>query len=149
MNGGGSEREGDTECEAGPRPRAVSTEPDAGLELTDREIIKVGPLTEPDCVQGGHAARDGCDVSLWPQGRKRICLPQLWSREGRQGLTLPQRGPRRPSGVLGPHPERRDLHVASQLGDVEVRREIQTAGSRAPTPPPVTPQACSRNSPLH
>ena len=39
MNGGRSEREGDTESEAGPRLRAVGTEPDAGLELTDREIM--------------------------------------------------------------------------------------------------------------
>ena len=39
MNEGGSEREGDTESEAGSRPRAVSTEPDAGLELLDREIV--------------------------------------------------------------------------------------------------------------
>ena len=35
----GSDREGDTESEAGSRLRAVSsTEPDAGLELTNREI---------------------------------------------------------------------------------------------------------------
>ena len=39
MNGGGSEREGDTEWEAGSRLQAVSTEPDAGLELMDRETI--------------------------------------------------------------------------------------------------------------
>ena len=39
MRGGGAEREGDTETEAGSRLRAVSTEPDAGLELTDREIV--------------------------------------------------------------------------------------------------------------
>ena len=39
MNGGGSEREGDAESEAGSRLRAVSTEPHAGLELTDREIM--------------------------------------------------------------------------------------------------------------
>ena len=32
-------REGDTECEASSRLRAVSTEPDTGLELTDREIM--------------------------------------------------------------------------------------------------------------
>ena len=38
MNGGEAEREGDTESEAGSRLRAVSTEPDAGLELTDREL---------------------------------------------------------------------------------------------------------------
>ena len=39
MNEGGSEREGDTDSEAGSRLRAVSTEPDAGLELTGREIM--------------------------------------------------------------------------------------------------------------
>ena len=38
-SGGGTEREGDTESEAGSRLRAVSTEPDAGFELTDREIV--------------------------------------------------------------------------------------------------------------
>ena len=38
MNGGGTEREGDTESEAGSRLRAISPEPDAGLEPTDREI---------------------------------------------------------------------------------------------------------------
>ena len=39
MKGGGAEREGDTESEAGSRLWAVSTEPDAGLELTDHEIV--------------------------------------------------------------------------------------------------------------
>ena len=39
MNRGGAEREGDTECETGSRLCAVSTEPDTGLELTDREIM--------------------------------------------------------------------------------------------------------------
>ena len=39
MNGGGAEREGDTESETGSRLRAISPEPDAGLELTDREIM--------------------------------------------------------------------------------------------------------------
>ena len=36
---GGAEREGDTESEAGSRLRAVSTDPDAGLKLTNREIM--------------------------------------------------------------------------------------------------------------
>ena len=36
---GGEEREGDTESEAGSRLRAVSTEPNAGLELTNHEIM--------------------------------------------------------------------------------------------------------------
>ena len=39
MSRGGAEREGDTESETGSRLRAISTEPDAGLELTDREIV--------------------------------------------------------------------------------------------------------------
>ena len=39
MSRGGSEREGDTESEAGSRLRAVSTEPDAGLKPTNREIM--------------------------------------------------------------------------------------------------------------
>ena len=39
MSGGGAEREGDTESEAGCRFRAVSTEPNTGLELKDHEIM--------------------------------------------------------------------------------------------------------------
>ena len=49
MNGGGAEREGDTESETGSRLWAVSTESDTGLELTDREIMtwaKVRRLTD-------------------------------------------------------------------------------------------------------
>ena len=49
MNGGGAEREGDTESEAGSRLWAISPEPDAGLELTDREMVtwaEVGRLTD-------------------------------------------------------------------------------------------------------
>ena len=49
MNGGGAERGGDTEPEAGSRLWAVSTEPDMGLELTDCEIMtwaEVGRLTD-------------------------------------------------------------------------------------------------------
>ena len=51
MNGGGSEREGDTEPEAGSRLRAVSPEPDAGLELTDLEIVTWGQVgRSTDCA---------------------------------------------------------------------------------------------------
>ena len=49
MNRGAAEREGDTESETGSRLWAVSTEPNAGLELTDREIMtwaEVGRLTD-------------------------------------------------------------------------------------------------------
>ena len=38
MSRGGAEKEGDTESEAGSRLRAVSTELDVGLELTNCEI---------------------------------------------------------------------------------------------------------------
>ena len=37
--GRGAEREGDAESEAGSRLSAVSTEPDAEVELTNRELI--------------------------------------------------------------------------------------------------------------
>ena len=49
MNGGGADREGDTESEAGSKLRAISPEPDAGLELTNGEIVtwaEVGRLTD-------------------------------------------------------------------------------------------------------
>ena len=39
MSRGGSEREGDTDSEAGSKLQAVSTEPNVGLELTNREIV--------------------------------------------------------------------------------------------------------------
>ena len=46
---GRAEREGDTESKGGSRLRAVSTEPDEELELTNREIMtgaEVGRLTD-------------------------------------------------------------------------------------------------------
>ena len=49
MNLGGEEREGDTESAAGSRLQDVSTEPDAGLEPTDCEIMtraEVGRSTD-------------------------------------------------------------------------------------------------------
>ena len=39
MSRKGAEREGDTESEIGSRLRAVSTEPEAGLKLTNCEIM--------------------------------------------------------------------------------------------------------------
>ena len=38
-SGGGAEIEGDIESETGSRLRAVSTEPDVRLELTNHEIV--------------------------------------------------------------------------------------------------------------
>ena len=38
-NGGGAEKEGDTESGTVSRLRAVSTEPDTGLELMNHEIM--------------------------------------------------------------------------------------------------------------
>ena len=51
MNGGGTEREGDPESQAGSRLRAISAEPNAGIEPTSPEIMtwaKVECLT--DCA---------------------------------------------------------------------------------------------------
>ena len=39
MSGGGAEREGDPESEAGSRLRAVGPEPDSGLEPANLEIV--------------------------------------------------------------------------------------------------------------
>ena len=39
MSRGGAEREGDTESKAGSRLRAASTEPNAGLEPMNCEIV--------------------------------------------------------------------------------------------------------------
>ena len=39
VSGAEAEREGDTESKAGSRPCSVSTEPDTGLKLTNREIM--------------------------------------------------------------------------------------------------------------
>ena len=47
MCGRGREREGDTESEAGSRLWAISPEPDAGLELTDREIVTWAEVGRP------------------------------------------------------------------------------------------------------
>ena len=47
MRGGWAEREGDTESKAGSRLRAVSTEPDAGLEPTNYEILRPESKSDP------------------------------------------------------------------------------------------------------
>ena len=47
MSGGETEREGDTESETGSRLQAVSTEPDAGLKPTDREIMTWAVVGRP------------------------------------------------------------------------------------------------------
>ena len=49
MSWGGAERDTHTESKAGSRLRAVSTEPDVGLEPTNREIMtraEVGRSTD-------------------------------------------------------------------------------------------------------
>ena len=49
VKGGEAEREGHTDSEADSTLRAVSTEPDTGLKLTNREIMtwaEVGCLTD-------------------------------------------------------------------------------------------------------
>ena len=63
MNGGGSEREGDTESETGSRLWAVSTEPDAGLKLTDREIMAWAEVGRFNRLS--HPGAPGCP-HFWP-----------------------------------------------------------------------------------
>ena len=47
MSRGEAEREGDTESKAGSRLWAISTEPDVGLELKNREIMTWAEVGHP------------------------------------------------------------------------------------------------------
>ena len=70
MNGGGAEREGDTESEAGSRLRAISPEPDAGLEPTDCEIVRtLNRLSHPGAPETFlkyHQLASSGSLSLFP-----------------------------------------------------------------------------------
>ena len=82
MNGGGAEREGDTESEAGSRLRAISPEPDAGLELTDREIVtwaEAGRSTDW-ATQAPHFF---FNVYFWQRERERE-RERAWAGRGRE-----------------------------------------------------------------
>ena len=74
MNGGGAEREGDTTSETGSRLRAVSPEPDAGLELTDREIVT---WLKSDAQPTAPPRRP---AFTFPRGRKETLRPIAASR---------------------------------------------------------------------
>ena len=84
MNRGGAEREGDTESETGSRLWGVSTGPDAGLELTDPEIMtwaKVGHLTD----QATQAPQSKwifnfTSISVFWQAKRHLkSFPQCWT----------------------------------------------------------------------
>ena len=74
MRGEGAEREGDTESKTGSRFRADSTEPDAGLELTNHEITtraKVGlnRLSHPGAPTNAILKKEFSTLSWpWPHG---------------------------------------------------------------------------------
>ena len=71
MRGGGTEREGDTESEAGCSLQAVSTEPDVGLELMNREIMTWAKVGHPGAPKVTHflsnRARTQTQVCLIPE----------------------------------------------------------------------------------
>ena len=62
MSRGGAEREGNTESEAGSRLRAVSTEPDMGLKLTNHKIM---PLAESDAQPTEPPRRPKIGIYKW------------------------------------------------------------------------------------
>ena len=76
---GGAEREGGTESEAGSRLWAVSTQPNAGLKLTNHEILtwaEVRCLTNWDTQAPWEAAVFlESDKRGWPHER---CSPSSW-----------------------------------------------------------------------
>ena len=71
---GGAEIEGDTESEAGSRLWAVSTEPDAGLQLMNHEIVtwaEVGRLTDWATQAHPHPF---FNVYFWERERECVCV---------------------------------------------------------------------------
>ena len=77
MNRGEAEREGDTESKTGSRLSAVSIEPDAGLKLTDREIMtsaEVGRLTDWD-------TQAPPKYKLWKKGGALFKINELLTEE--------------------------------------------------------------------
>ena len=81
MSGGGAEREGDAESEAGSRLGAVGTEPDAGLELTHREIMTWAEVraqvTEPSrCLPVFNFLLTVTACTLFP-GKPTVAAPAL------------------------------------------------------------------------
>ena len=80
-SGGRTVREGDTESDAGSRLWAVSTEPDAGLEPTDREIMawaRVGRLTDWATQAPLYLFLKQTECK-WGRGRERG-RHRIWSR---------------------------------------------------------------------
>ena len=113
VNRGGAEREGDTESETGSRLWAVSTEPDAGLEPTNCEIVtraEVGSLTDwatqaPQCLliletetereqgrgreRGRHRIWNRLQaLSCQHRARRRARTHKLWDRDLSRSQTL-------------------------------------------------------------
>ena len=85
MSRGGADREGDTGSEAGSRLWDVSTEPDSGLELTNREIMtwtKVRRLTGW-AIQVPHSPSFSIEAATWIVGTSRLAplLSIAWHRE--------------------------------------------------------------------
>ena len=78
MSRGGAEREeGDTESEAGSRLRAVSTEPNLGLELMDCEIMTWAEV------------RGSTDVATQAPGKQNQLLCSFYPYWSTQFKTMP------------------------------------------------------------
>ena len=86
MSRGGTEREGDTESETRSWLRAVSTEPDAGLEPTNREILTeprsdaqlTEPPRRPEMIMFAFVSLPFGNVSskklLWPKSKRFLLV---------------------------------------------------------------------------
>ena len=88
MNGGGAEREGDTESETGSRLRAISPEPDVGLKLTGREIVTwlksdASPTAPPRRPQASNFSnmKPGLEPGLSSASAKQILLGNVLTRK--------------------------------------------------------------------
>ena len=83
------QRERETESEAGSRLWAVSTEPDAGLEPTNRDIMtwaKVGHSSDwATQVPPGELFKRRTELSPWGQRHSSFCWP--WRSRPQAGHT--------------------------------------------------------------
>ena len=117
--GVGAEKEGDTESKAGSRFRAVSTEPDTGLELTDREIMtwaEVRRLTAW-AIQAPHSV-----IYFWERERERQSMSMGGAKRGRhrirsrlQALSCQHRARR---GARTHRPQNHDLSQSQPLNQL-------------------------------
>ena len=100
VRGGVAEREGDTEPETGSRLWTVSTEPDVGLELTNRDHdlswsqtlndwATQAPLGWENLKQAPCSVKSpiwGLTLGSWPEPKSKVCCSTYWATQVFHGI---------------------------------------------------------------